>query len=84
VADIQELVVKKIAKAETAEEIYGAVLQLIVAAGYADVNAAPPSDRYGEVRGLGGYSSSKTLTDAVAEIAAVLPDDLRKKAKRRR
>jgi ParB/RepB/Spo0J family partition protein len=84
VADIQELVVKKIAKAETAEEIYGAVLQLIVAAGYVDVNAAPPSDRYGEVRGLGGYSSSKTLTDAVAEIAAVLPDDLRKKAKRRR
>lgn len=81
--DVQGLVAKKLAKAETAEEIYGVLLQLIVAAGYADVGAAPQTNRYGDVRGLGSYSSSKTLTDAVAEIAAVLPDDLRKKPRRR-
>jgi hypothetical protein len=49
------------------------------------VNAAPQSDRYGDVRGLGGYFvAASRSTDAVAEVASVLPDDLRKKAKRRR
>jgi hypothetical protein len=83
--DAGALVEQLVAKAETPEEIYGALLQARVTGVYADVNAAPASDRYGAIRGLVGYTTSKALVAAVDAIAkAVLPDDLRKKPKARR
>lgn len=82
--DCRALLAKRLGKAETAEEIYGVLLQAIVAAGYADVNAAPSSARWGEVRAMHSYSASKPLLAAVDAIAkSALPDDLRKKSRKK-
>lgn len=83
--ECRNLVERFVDGAETAEEIYGALVQLIVATQYADVDAAPTSDRFGELRGVRYSGRAKGLNDAIDAVAkAVLPDDLRKKAKRRR
>lgn len=83
--DCRALLAKRLGKAATAEEIYGVLVQAIVAAGYADVNAAPSSARWGEVRAMHSYGASRPLLAAVDAIAkAVLPDALRKKSRARR
>lgn len=83
--DCRNLVERFVDGAETAEEIYGALVQLIIATQYADANAAPSSDRFGELRGVRYSGRAKGLTAAIDNAAkAILPDDLRKKVTRRR
>jgi ParB family chromosome partitioning protein len=82
--DCRNLVELFVDAAATGEEIYGALVQLIVATQYADANAAPKSDRFGELRGVRYSGRAKGLVAAIDNIAkAVLSDDVRRKARRR-
>jgi ParB/RepB/Spo0J family partition protein len=60
---------ERLAKAKTAEQIVGALLQLLIAARHADVKAAPEADRSGGVRGIGGYTERAELVALIDKIA---------------
>lgn len=73
----RKLLRDRLDRAQTPEQILGVILQGLVAAKFADVEAAPSNDRHGEVRGLGdrwGYARNPRLEELVEKLAEpVLP-----------
>jgi ParB/RepB/Spo0J family partition protein len=72
-------------KAETPERALGVLLQALVAARFADKQAARQSDRYGDVRGMGEWAANKQLVSLVEAIAEpILPPDITLELRERR
>lgn len=73
-AACRALVERRLVSAKTPEQIFGFLLQLLIAGRFSEVEGAPPAQRWGYIRGLDNYGQNRALVGLVEKLAEpVLP-----------